>query len=32
VDNAQATPNDLDAMVHGDETSWRENRARFFLY
>ena len=32
VDNAQATPNDLDAMVQGDETSWRKDRERFLLY
>ena len=32
VDNAKATPNDLDAMVQGDETSWRKDRARFLLY
>jgi uncharacterized protein YbbC (DUF1343 family) len=32
VDDAHATPEDLDALAHTDEVSWREERAGALLY
>jgi uncharacterized protein YbbC (DUF1343 family) len=32
VDDARATPNDLDEMALADERAWRQERRRFLLY